>query len=236
MGEPIVFSNLKSLWPSLAALAMVTSSGGLAFGGQVLVLSSASRVDAGFFAAGTTLKLTATGQVNLGLDVNSNPDGSLSGPTGISDYTYFNEGGSYSTEYGGDGTNRYSGGGANLDALSPRGHQFGFAGKESTNTTDLGTIRFGTLVGTFSSNPGRSDWFSIGYGKTLTAPVAGNLYLAVNDTYSSNNTGSYSVDVLALPAATPAAITTPEPGTIALAASSLPFGLVVWLKRRGRKS
>jgi hypothetical protein len=85
------------------------------------------------------------------------------------------------------------GGGANYDTLNKI---VGFAGKQTTDTTDPGAIRLGALVGTFAANPTRADWFLIGEGTTVTAPNGGgHLYLAVNDTANSDNHGSYDVNV-----------------------------------------
>ncbi len=60
--------------------------------------------------------------------------------------------------------------------------------------------KIGALVGTFSSNPTQpSDWFLIGYSKVVTLSSTGHIYAQVNDTYPSNNTGSFSVTVTAVP-------------------------------------
>ncbi len=80
---------------------------------------------------------------------------------------------------------------------------FGFAGPQSTDTTNPATIRFGALVGTFSASPVENqDWFFVGTSDLLTIPAGGaNLYLAVDDDpgRSGNNAGQFNVTVTAVP-------------------------------------
>jgi len=60
--------------------------------------------------------------------------------------------------------------------------------------------KIGALIGTFSSTPTTaSDWFLIGYAKVVTLASAGHIYARVNDTFPSNNTGAFSVNVTAVP-------------------------------------
>ena len=166
-------------------------------GGVVLPLntSAANAFDLGPFPGGAVIALTANGHGDLGVAaLQINPDGSLFAPA-TGSYTYANAGStSYPTVNGGDGVNHFSGGGLNYNSVvNP---PLGFAGSTTTDTTDPAAIRFGTLVGTFKSQPGALDWFVIGYGKTVTVPASGaDLYLAVNDNNNSNNNGSYNVNV-----------------------------------------
>ena len=155
-----------------------------------MATSSDRKLDAGTMAAGKTFHITATGSGDLGAGCYLvNPDGTLHAPAaGI--YTYANFGAAYSAAHGGTGINHFAGGGANYDS---NGTGFGFAGLETTDTTSQAAIRFGSLVGTFSATPRRKDWFLIGRGGTFTAPATGELYLAVNDSLSSSDQGSYTV-------------------------------------------
>jgi hypothetical protein len=82
--------------------------------------------------------------------------------------------------------------------------------------------KIGALVGTLSSTPGANDWFLIGYSKQLTLASAGHIYAAVNDTYSVNDSGAFSVMVTAVP----------EPESYALFLAGL--GLMGLVARRRR--
>jgi len=67
-------------------------------------------------------------------------------------------------------------------------------------------------VGTFVTNPARTDWFFIGYGGNFTVPTGGaTLYLAVNESYSPDNHGNYSITFAAVP----------EPSVVALLATGI---------------
>jgi hypothetical protein len=185
-----------------------------------------NKLDLGSFAPGSTLQVTVTGVINLVPEGQgnwrTNPDGSLAAPVDLAQYGYANPGSTnYPTNFGGDGTNHYVNGGANFDS----GFGFGFAGSQSTDTTDASTVRFGAVVGTFSSAPSRGDWFLIGNGTVLTVPAAGSthLFVAVNDVFPANNAGSYSVTV-------EAADSVPEPISIALITPGLL--LLGWKRRR----
>jgi len=190
----------------------------------------ANMLDAGFFPGGSILQITSSGVVDLtgGNPPEhwyTNPDGSLAAPiTYPPDYFYANVGATdYPTTFGGDGINHYVGGGANYDTIAMT---FPFAGLESTDTTNPETIRVGAVVGTFVTDPTRQDWFLIGDGATITAPAGdgANLFLAVNDTYSPNNTGSYSVGITVVP----------EPSTLALLGVGA-FGLVSYRLRQRKQ-
>ena len=84
-------------------------------------------------------------------------------------------------------------------------------------------VKIGALAGTFSSSPGVSDWFTIGYSKQVTLVSAGHIYAAVNDTYSPNNAGVFLVNVTAVP----------EPESYALLLAGL--GLIGAVARRKNK-
>jgi large repetitive protein len=163
-------------------------------GGVVLSLGS-HPYDLGFFPGGTSVTVTAGGH---GSECNCNeylvnPDGSLYTTPATSPYTYANAGATnYPTTHGGDGINHFPGGGANIGSTGV----LAFAGAQTTDTTDPGAIRFGTVVGTFKSQPGSLDWFVIGYGKTVTVPAGGaDLYVGINDNYLCCDSGSYSIQV-----------------------------------------
>jgi hypothetical protein len=160
------------------------------------------KIDLGFFSGGTLLSVTASGQISLisGWDVFA--DGSLFNPINpvgeLANYGYVNAGASgYPTVNGGDGINHFPGGGANYDVNAA---SYGLAGAWTTDTTNPGAIRFGSVVGTFSASPARSDWFSIGISNLVVIPVGGaQLYLAVHDTTYPNNSGSFSGTISVVP-------------------------------------
>jgi hypothetical protein len=213
---------------SLLGLSVFTSSASAQTTNFSLPLSigSASKLDLGTFAAGTTLKLTLTGNGALqpGNNFHVLPDGSLFAPTSGSN-SFANAGATnYPTAAGGDGVNRFAGG-ANFDTVST---VFGFAGKMTTDTTDPAAIRFGAVVGTFSPSPSRSDWFHVGYGNTFVVPTGGaDLFLAVTNSFISDNQGLYSGTLVAN-APVPEASTTVSFGLLALGIG----GLVVAGRRR----
>ncbi len=191
-----------------------------------LTTGSANALDLGAFAAGTSLTLSLSGNGDL---VNStfqtNPDGSLFVPA-QSPYTFANPGQPYSTVNGGDGINHFVGGGANYDST---GSGYGFAGLQSTDTTNPADIRLGAVVGTFSATPTRSSWFLIGYGTTIVIPTGGtSLYVAVNDSYNPDNHGTYS-GLVQINAAVP------EPSSLALCGIAGLVGLGwTWRRKRTR--
>jgi len=158
-----------------------------------LTVGGSNKADKGFFAGGTIVQITASGHGDL---VDSRyqvkPDGTLFAPaTGV--YSFANHGAVYTKVAGGDGINHFVGGGANYDIS---GSGFPFAGKLTTNTTDPADIRVGVVVGTFSANPSRANWFVVGTSAKIPVPAAGaHLYLAVNDTNSTDNHGAYSVTI-----------------------------------------
>lgn len=197
--------------------------------------------DAGFFPGGTSITLTVGKQGETALcncSYQVNPDGSIpAGVTVDSPWNYANAGATnYPTTGGGDGTNHFPGGGANIDSNGT----YDFAGVQTTDTTKLqavgygatpGAIRGGTLVGTFKSQPANTDWFVIGYGTTITVPAGGgDLYLAVNDDYNPDNIGSYSVDIATAASPTPAITLlsggTPVPGAASLSTDGMTINFV----------
>ena len=178
-----------------------------------LTVGAGNKLDLGFFAAGTTINLSFTGNGDL-VDsrYQTRADGSLFVPTS-GGYVFANPGESYPALFGGDGINHYVGGGAAYDFT---GSGFGFAGTTSTDTTDPTTIRLGAIVATFVGAPVRTDWLFVGTGATLTVPDGGaNLYLAVQDTNNSDNHGTYTGNV------TTGVVAVPETGTGSLLSAGL---------------
>lgn len=222
MKRSISFIALLGATVSIASAVVVPGNSGPNF------------VSAGSYTGGLTLNLTGTGAVDLvGGGWLVNPDGSLAAPITDPTYAYATAGASgYSTTFGGDGTNHFAGGGSNFDAYahsinysqSPFADAtefaFGYAGKKTTDTTDAQAIRLGSLIGTFSAAPTRSDWFLIGNGTSVIVPGGGaTLLLAVNEGYHQNNSGAYNVSVQAVP----------EPSSMAALAVG---GLAVLRRRR----
>lgn len=189
-------------------------------------VGASNRLDLGLYAGGTRLDIAISGTVNLlpqtGFNWITNPDGSLFQFNDPATYQYALAGSTlYPTVAGGDGINHFAGGGANYDTATgtPYGH-FGFAGKQTTDTTDPAAIRFGAVVYTFSLNPTRDDWHFLGFGGRILVPTGGaHLFLAVNDSnndvFPGVNSGSYSVQVT--PVAEPATITLCFSGLLAIA-------------------
>jgi len=176
--------------------------------------------DYGFFPGGSNIKITV-GNHNgslCGCGFPVNPDGSLNG-TPNSTFSYAVAGATnYPAVDGGDGINHFPGGGLNYDVNNK---DFGFAGKQTTDTTDPAAIRLGALVGTFKSQPTNLDWFVIGNGTTLTVPAGGaDLYLAVNDTANGDNSGTYSISISTASSPVPD-ITLSTGGTAIAGAASL---------------
>ncbi len=176
--------------------------------------------DLGFFSGGTslTIKAAAHGAAVCNCQIPVNPDGSLAG-TPSSNYNFTLQGAVYPTTYGGDGINHFTGGGSNVDV---NGQNFGFAGKQTTDTTDPAAIRLGALVGTFKSQPTNLDWFVIGFGKTVTVPAGGaDLYVAFNDSYNYDNLGTYSISLTTSTSTPTPAITLTTGGVAVPGAASL---------------
>ena len=133
--------------------------------------SDANPLDLGFFVGGTTLSIQVSGMISLGGSWFTWPDGSLVAAVTDTSYLYANAGSrKYPNSFGGDGVNHFPGGGANFDVAST---QFGIAGAMTTDTTDHSAIRFGSVIGTFSGDPDRTDWFFIGSSTPLPFRRAG---------------------------------------------------------------
>jgi hypothetical protein len=203
MVSPQPLSSQLNTRLSLLAAALIFLAGPAS--AQVISLplttSASNKLNAGSFAGGTQLLITATGTGDL-VDARYqvNGDGSMAAAaTGV--YSFANQGATYSTEFGGDGINHFAGGGANTDLSGSYGLAgFGFAGATTTDTTDPTAIRGGAVVGTFVANPARADWFLLGSSATVTVPNGGaDLFLAVNDSYSPDNHGTFSVTLQAIP-------------------------------------
>lgn len=180
---------------------------------------STAQVDAGFFAGGVQLSITASGFGDLNSSAYQvNPDGSLHA-TATGSFSFANPGAAYPKYGGGDGINHFVGGGS---AAFNGDEGYDFAGAMSTDTTLSTVIRSGALVGTYSTSPTRADWFYVGTGGVFTIPTGGgHLYFAVNDVigYSGDNHGQYTVTLASVP----------EPGTWILL--GLGLGAVLWAAR-----
>ena len=155
----------------------------------------AGKIDLGFIPANTQVRVSAVGSVELYAPnyYQTFADGSLALPLNAGIVTWTAENGPYPTFAGGDGINRYPGGGTNWSST-----QWPELGAQSTDTQNPGTIRFGTLVGTFNPSPTAADWFVLGRDTIVTTPPTGaRLYAAVNDCAGCgpDNRGSYIVTV-----------------------------------------
>ena len=165
-----------------------------------LVVGDSGKINLGFFSGGSLLQISASGTGDL-VDsrYQTNPNGSMAAAPGAP-YLFTAAGATYGSVGGfpsGDGINRFVGGGANYDFS---GSGWMFAGKQTSDTTDPAAIRAGAIVGTFIASPSRGDWFLIGYGGTFSVPTGGaNLFVAVNDSYSPDNHGSYSLSFTVVP-------------------------------------
>lgn len=156
--------------------------------------TGADKKDMGLFNAGETLSISFSGQISLIDGWDTLADGSLVNPVTIPGFEYANAGASgYPTDFGGDGINHFPNGGANFDAGLGGISGFGAAGEPSTDTSNTNTIRLGSVVGTFSANPSRSDWFAVGVSNAIVVPADGvHFYLAVHDTTYGNNSGNFA--------------------------------------------
>jgi len=183
----------------------------------------AGPASAGTYAGGTTLSIGVTGTINLNgpaSQIITNPDGSMFAVPPAScaicwapGYQYFIPNSNlYPTVAGGDGINHFTGGGGNFDLYASNQSTWANEGKQTTDTTDPGVLRFGSLAGTFKTNPTATDWFLIGAGGSFVVPQGGaTLLMVVVDTFYPNNTGNYSVTINAQ------SNTVPEPSAIWMA-------------------
>jgi hypothetical protein len=153
-----------------------------------------AKIDSGFYAGGAELLVVATGTASLYSGYFTKPDGSLESPVSLLDAPRIHAtpgAANYPKTYGGDGVNHFDGGGMNF---VPNHGTIGWpvAGKRTTDSQDAATIRFGALIGTFSESPKPEDWFCIGFEKKVKVPSGGaHLYLLVNDSAYSDNSGGY---------------------------------------------
>jgi hypothetical protein len=182
--------------------------------------------NAGTYTGGTVLTIGATGSVNLNGPASliiTNPDGSLVSVPLAScticwapGYQYFIPGANgYPTGAGGDGINHFGGGGGNFDSFPGAHSPWAPEGRQTTDTSDPGALRFGALAGTFVPNPIATDWFLIGTGGQFVVPQGGaTLLMVIVDTFYPNNTGGYTVTI-----DTPSVDPVPEPSAIWLAFS-----------------
>ncbi len=156
--------------------------------------AGSNKRDMGVFSAGEVVSISFTGQISLIEGWDALADGSLAHPLSIPEFNYANaNAGDYPTTYGGDGTNHFINGGVNFDAVLGGIPGFGIAGTTTTDTANPNTIRLGSVIGTFSPNPARSDWFAVGISNSIVVPADGiHLYLAIHDTTYANNSGSFS--------------------------------------------
>jgi len=188
----------KTVFTILTATAwLLSGTGGIA---ETISISGAdpNKYDAGYFAEGANLTISATGTVMIAWNFFTHRDRSLAAPMPPNEpyYTCAAAGATnYPTTAGGDGINHLPGGGMNYSARVPD-LNWPVAGKLTTDTLDADTIRFGALIGTFVEAPKRADWFLIGFGRSLVAPRGGaHLYLLVNETWWGDNSGSYWVTI-----------------------------------------
>ncbi|WP_374490164.1 PEP-CTERM sorting domain-containing protein [Zoogloea sp.] len=166
----------------------------------IQVLPNGNLFDLGSYAAGTYI-LTGSGQIDLcgNGTFGMLPDGMpVTTVTCLRYGTDFNPAGSFTA----DGLWGRAGSNAKIGAL-------------------IATLNPNAFSSNNPSSTQADDWFFVGYSATVTLPVAGHIYAAVNDTYYPNDTGAFNVTVHAVP----------ETGSLALVAAGL--GL---LGRRRRQS
>lgn len=215
----------------LTLIPLVLSSG-LLYGSSIDVFASnPNPVSVGVFGVGDALSINVQGFALLApfppylKDVLTNPDGSLI-PTfcpGCSNsYSYFEQGQAYPTVAGGDGINHFVGGGGNYDLYMPQ--HWASEGAQTTDTTDPGVIRFGSLA--FQWNSG--EWATLGFGGTLVSP-GGSLNVVVVDEVGSygNNSGAYLMNWESVPGGG----NVPEPATLGMIGIGL-MGLGIWKKQQ----
>ena len=90
-------------------------------------------------------------------------------------------------------------------------------------------VKIGALMGTLTNNPvSASDWFQIGYSKLVVLGSTSHIYLAVNDTYYPNDSGSFTAEIRAVETSVPDADST----TLGLLAGALTLLGVIRRPRR----
>lgn len=162
-----------------SALTVLSTACTLAVAAPTNVAGNAtSLVSLGSFAAGT-YNITATGLISLVGDGSMpiRPDGTPDIVNNNPAWTSFYPNGTFSFagQYGAAGT------GAKIGAL-------------------IGTLNpLASPLQSLSTPVANPDWFLIGYGTTITLASAGSIYAGINDTYLSNNSGAYQVNVTAVP-------------------------------------
>jgi len=212
-------------------LTALPAAAGTLFSGFVDSLSQTPMM-AGTYAGGLELTIAATGTANLNYPsslIITNPDGSLLAPVASAScvscwapgYQFFIEGSAYPTVAGGDGLNHFVGGGGNFDVFPGDHSAWAAEGKQTTDTTDPGAIRFGALAYAFVHNPGDTpgptDWLPLvqsagngNYGNTISTGNGGTLMVVIVDTFYPNNSGGFDLTV-----------STPEPSVTWLVFSGL---------------
>ncbi len=166
-------ASLRTSFVTVVAVAAMSLFAGSARAAVVLA-NQPTLTDLGLFSAGS-YQISASGIVSLAGTAGDGafdvgPDGVPVTPVLFPGYGYFNPNG------------------ATLDALS--GNATGPGGS---------AFNLGALIGSFVTAPNTSDYFLIGNGSNVSLSSAGHIYALVNDTFYSNNNGSFNVTVAAVP-------------------------------------
>jgi hypothetical protein len=193
---------------STLVLAVSLVSGSLAVANAATVLPNGNLIDLGIFSSGT-YTLTGSGLIDLcgSGNFSMRPDGVPDSPVSCSNYgSYFNPSGSYQA----DGSLARAGNNAKIGSL-------------------IGTLNANAFTSNRPTLDQASDWFLIGYSSSVTLPSTGHIYASVNDTFYSNNTGSFDVQVQRVSALDPQQV--PESSPYKL----MTLGLVAILVRSYRR-
>lgn len=164
-----------------------------------VLANQSTLTDLGLFSAGS-YQISATGIVSLAGTAGDTvfdvgPDGVPVSPVLIPGYSYFN----------------------------PNGSPFDIPGGNATGPGGA-TLNLGAVIGSLVAAPTTGDFFLIGNGANISLGTAGHIYALVNDTFYSNNDGSFTLSVAAIP----------EPASWALMIAG--FGLAGAAMRRRRQS